>query len=144
MSSYAPQSALDMDEDAEATPAPTMPCLHVIFHAPPRAPTLPPTPVDDSSVRTGLLAHLASHLLGDADAAEWLLLHLISRMCVADLAACIDLAVTTGELVCVSARSRSISASRRPRRRRSTSVQSSNRSCRPSSARRSRSSRSTR
>jgi len=95
-----------MDEDAEAIPAPTMPCLHVIFHAPPRAPTLPPTPVDDSSVRTGLLSHLASYLLGDADAAEWLLLHLISRMCVADLAACSDLAATAGGRAFASARYR--------------------------------------
>lgn len=79
------RNAFDELSETNSTSTSTVPALHVILTRPASKPTLPAAPTDKAAkeaLRKELVAYLADSLGGDTDAAEWVLLALVARMCV--------------------------------------------------------------
>ncbi|KAM0792235.1 hypothetical protein ACM66B_004930 [Microbotryomycetes sp. NB124-2] len=73
--------SVGFDGQLEATTnAPSVPAVHVILALPSAERTEAGSAVDSSVVRSELVEYLASGLGGDEDAAEWLLLSLLTRV----------------------------------------------------------------
>ncbi|BGP22901.1 hypothetical protein JCM10295v2_001792 [Rhodotorula toruloides] len=76
------RNAFDELSDSASSWTSTVPALHVILTRPASKPTLPASPTEKEAreaIRKELVAYLAESLAGDSDAAEWVLLALVSR-----------------------------------------------------------------